>query len=186
MNLPRITAADLGLDTSWAAQIRRLAIVEDAFQSKSGTAYDSLGRLRSTIVRDSDLSRAVDAAVASVRRGGALGIDFDVVRSRADDIADAYTSLDERQRRAVDDASEAAAHATQTDSDATFDRMAVLGLREFAREHRTAIGILSAYTVGLGYVVCSVGQGDGAGPLTFFNAAASGAGVYGWVVNKLT
>lgn len=174
------------IDTSWMRSHATTSFLESAFRETSGTPMDSLGTLRGTLARDPDLGSALDSAVGAVGTSGALGVDFSAVRDRVEELSARIDGLERDERREVDAALEAAADATHTAAEGVREQAAVLGLGlGLARKHRRSIGIVVAYTAGLGWLVCDLAEGNPLVPTTLFGAAGIGVTAYGWVVKRL-
>ncbi|MFZ7089032.1 hypothetical protein [Curtobacterium sp. RRHDQ10] len=164
---------------------RTTTMLEAAFRRQSGTDLDSLGELRSVLGHDDDASRALDLAVSSVGTAGPLGVDFTAVRDRTEQLSVQIDRLDRDVRRALDAALDAAGDARHTNTDAAREHAGLLGLQEFGRQHRRSVGIILAYTSGLGWLVCDLAEGHRLVPTTVIAAFVLGSQAYDWVIKRL-
>lgn len=169
---------------SEAQRAGQIQLVDDALRGQSASPLDAVGRLRD-ILRIVQAQSVTDDTIASIANRGPLGADFRAIRQNASRLATTFEQADPEDLRQVDLALLHAAEATHTHSDALLDQFDVIGLGSFGRQFRRSIGVVAAFTVGLGWVVLKTGEGTALQPTTFYEAAFSGAstyvGVTGWL-----
>ncbi len=169
---------------SEARRIGQIQLVDDALHGRSASPLDAVGHLRN-LLHIVQAQSVTDDTIASIANRGPLGADFRAIRENAWRLATTFEQAGPDELRQVDIALEHAADATHTHSDALLDQFDVIGLGSFGRRFRREIGVVAAFTVGLGWVVLKTGEGTALQPTTFYEAAFSGAstyvGVTGWL-----
>jgi len=167
-----------------ARRVGQIQLVDDALHGRSASSLDAVGHLRD-VLRTVQAQSVTDGTIASIATRGPLGADFSTIRANAWRLATTFEQADPEELRRVDIALEHAADATHTRSDAVLNQFEVIGLGNFGRRFRREIGVVAAFTVGLGWVVLKTGEGTALQPTTFYEAAFNGAstyvGVTGWL-----